>query len=412
MTADRNDTQAASLYDRWVYPEPVADLDAYFAAGRGVMGDPSTQFFNIWPDREKFAPRILVPGCGSFLAAALAMRNPDSDVVGIDLSKECLAHSRKLKAKHKLSNLELRQLDLRDVKELGAPFDYILVAGVLHHLPDPVAGLKSLAGMLAENGVVAVLDFGQATRAGVYMLRDAFQAAGLKGSAEDIELVRQTIANLPEGHAARRFTDNSADIQSDGGIYHNFLSPEDCAYTVGELFDMLGGASLQFQDWFDRGNYHPMSELGQNHPLFNRVMSLNSRDQAVAVDNLTQRNGIHRLYARRASDGVPTPVDWSDAGTLDLVPHLHPALQLQREQTPQGARVSMSRGGRKQYPNDMLLAFVQSINGKRSIRACLDFLVLQGAKLGDDSQEAALHVFHQLYSLGHIMIERGAKRPA
>ena len=405
MPTRRTDTQAASLYDRFVFPEPIADLDAFSEAGGNILGDPSTQFFNVWPERERFAPRILVPGCGTYMAAALAIRNPQSEVVGIDLSKECLAQNRKLKVKHDLSNLVLKRLDLRDVADLNASFDYILLTGVIHHLPDPAEGLKQLATVLSEDGVIAVLNYAQNVRAGIHMLRNAFRLTGLTASKADIALVRQALDQVGSSHPAYNVIRNLPELQTDGGIFHNLLTPEDRAFTVEEMFDLLDSAGLSFQDWFDRGEYHPVA-LGQQHPLYSRIAELEPRKQAIVVDNLTGRNGTHKLYARGRDSALPPVIDWSKKSTLQMVPHLQPNLQFQREQTAQGERISMKRAGRTQYPNNMLLAFVQSVNGERTMAECLNHLARNGATLNDDSEEATLQAFQNLYFLGHIMIQR------
>ncbi len=49
---------------------------------------------------------ILVAGCGTSQAAKHAIRQPVARVVGIDVSETGLAHTRKLKDKYGLANLE------------------------------------------------------------------------------------------------------------------------------------------------------------------------------------------------------------------------------------------------------------------------------------------------------------------
>ena len=86
-------------------------------------------------------------GCGSSQAALIALNNPDCAVLGIDLSEASLAHSNRLRERQNLTNLELGRMSLTDVGALNSFFDLILCTGVLHHLPDPDAGLKALADL-------------------------------------------------------------------------------------------------------------------------------------------------------------------------------------------------------------------------------------------------------------------------
>lgn len=116
--------------------------------------------------------RILCAGCGSSQAPLIALNDPDCSVTGIDLSETSLAHSNRLRDRRGLKNLELRQMSLLDVGQLNRTFDLILCTGVLHHLPDPDAGLKALADVLEPSGSMSIMLYGKAARAGIYQRQD------------------------------------------------------------------------------------------------------------------------------------------------------------------------------------------------------------------------------------------------
>ncbi len=52
-----------------------------------------------------------------------------------------IRHTQALKHKYNLTNLEVYQLPVERVGELRLRFDKIVCTGVLHHLPDPEAGV-------------------------------------------------------------------------------------------------------------------------------------------------------------------------------------------------------------------------------------------------------------------------------
>jgi hypothetical protein len=61
-------------YERWTYPEPIPDRDAW-AAGHHEPFDPSHSHRILWPDHEyKPDMDILIAGCGTNQAAIFASR--------------------------------------------------------------------------------------------------------------------------------------------------------------------------------------------------------------------------------------------------------------------------------------------------------------------------------------------------
>ncbi len=57
-------------------------------------------------------------------------------------------------------------------------FDYIDCCGVLHHLPDPAAGLAILRGALNDDGGIGLMVYGAFGRTGVYHLQEALRLLG------------------------------------------------------------------------------------------------------------------------------------------------------------------------------------------------------------------------------------------
>src|SRR5947209_1995055 len=136
--------EVREFYERYPYPRPVDSLENY----RQLWQDSQRRradYHLFWPGRaysEDYA--ILIAGCGTSQAAKHALRWPAAKVTGIDFSATSVRHTDELKQKHRLDNLQVHQLPLTRVSELGVSFDQIVCTGVLHHLPDPDAGLQAL----------------------------------------------------------------------------------------------------------------------------------------------------------------------------------------------------------------------------------------------------------------------------
>jgi SAM-dependent methyltransferase len=315
MTYDGNDPVRAQ-YERWVYPKPVEDV-----GGTRDFSDPYFMGRAYWPDRPpRNDLRILVAGCGPNVAARYAYHYPKAEVVGIDISESSLAHERHLKSKHDLRNLVLDRCRLEEVVRLGRTFDFIECVGVLHHLPDPVIGLKALADVLERDGVVFLMLYGKYGRAGIYMLQELFRVLGLTQSREDLAVVKMALAALGPDHPLRRNPVSPDDLGFDAGLVDLFLHRVDRPYSVGDCVDLLDSAGLVLQGWLDRFlldlAYRPMDAR-----LRALLSNLPERKAWAAIELLDGRIATHSFYAcRRDRDPARYKVDLDDSRFMDLVP--------------------------------------------------------------------------------------------
>ena len=130
-TSDSSDP-IQDFYTRHPYPPPVENLDR----ARDEWRDQNRQraeFHLFWPERPYLADlEILVAGCGTWQAAKYAVCRPEARVVGIDVSLTSIEHTERLKQKYSLTNLEVRQVQIERVAEMGRDFDLIVWTGVLH----------------------------------------------------------------------------------------------------------------------------------------------------------------------------------------------------------------------------------------------------------------------------------------
>ena len=112
----------------------------------------------MWPcEQPRENQEILIAGCGTSQAAKYALQQPHARVTAIDVSETSLRHTRDLQRKYNLDNLELHQLPIESVQELGRSFDLIVCTGVLHHLPDPEPGLRALREVLNPDGAMRLM---------------------------------------------------------------------------------------------------------------------------------------------------------------------------------------------------------------------------------------------------------------
>src|SRR6516162_9782262 len=133
-----------AFYESHPYPAPLHDLDRHRELYRNPHRRRAASLL-LSPTEEPRSNRgILVAGCGTSQAAIHALREPDARITAIDISETGLRHTRDPQRKYDLRNLDLHRLAIEEVGELGRSFDQIVCTGVLHHLPDPDTGLRSL----------------------------------------------------------------------------------------------------------------------------------------------------------------------------------------------------------------------------------------------------------------------------
>lgn len=296
--ADTASTEAvARQYEQWSYPAPISDLD-HWLEQHWQRFDPSHAHTLFWPDRPYTeGMRILIAGCGTSQAAVIAYTNPTAEVVGIDVSEASLTHNQKLIEQHALRNLKLHRLALEEVNQLACSFDLIICTGVLHHLADPVAGLKALGRCLNQDGVIAIMVYAKYGRIGVDLLQSVLRDLDLNQSAESVELTKLAVAGLESDHPLAAYLSIAPDLDHDAGIIDTFLHARECTYTVPECIELVEAAGLAFQDLFLKEPYCPGAFC--SNAFYEGLASLPTTKRWSLMERLNTTNGCHWFTACR-----------------------------------------------------------------------------------------------------------------
>jgi tetratricopeptide (TPR) repeat protein/SAM-dependent methyltransferase len=143
------------------------------------------------------APSVLVAGAGTGRhPLQTASRIRGAKVLAVDLSAASLAYAARQALALGIANVEFLQADilaLGGVDGLGRRFDLIESFGVLHHLRDPVAGWRVLAGLLKPGGFMTVGFYSERARQPVVACRERVRAGGYRNTAGDIRRFRQDL---------------------------------------------------------------------------------------------------------------------------------------------------------------------------------------------------------------------------
>ncbi len=351
----------ARQYERWRYPEPIHDLAAWVESNWEWF-DPIHAHRILWPDRAyKPDVDILIAGCGTNQAAVFAFTNPLANVVAVDVSQPSLDHQQYLKEKYGLANLQLHLLPIEELPALGRDFDLIVSTGVLHHLADPLRGMKALAGCLRRDGVLAAMLYAKYGRIGVELLQSVFDDLGLRQDDASVQLVKETIVSVSPDHPVKSYLKIARDLPSDAALVDTFLHSRDRSYTVDACIDLVAAAGLLFQGWLLKAPYYPHDWSGGENRFYPVVNALPDAKLWSVMERIQTLNACHFFMACRADRPAESyTIDFSSAASLDYVPMMRMRCGIS------GAEIF--RPDWRMTLNPAQLPFVRKVDGRRTIR--------------------------------------------
>lgn len=342
--ASARDTRDAGLqaqYEQYPYPA----RDPRDEKGRLLIGSPShlreIDYWVFGAMRPQSLPlRVLVAGCGTgdgaiMLATHMARAGRQGEVLCVDRSTAALDTARARAQVRGLDNMRFVQGDLADLGTIApGPFDYIDCCGVLHHLPDPDAGLAALEAVLAPGGGMGLMVYAPYGRTGVYMLQDALERLAPVGEtpAQRLDTARRVMRHLPATAWLRQNTNFGDHLTGgDAGLYDLLLNPRDRAYDIMAFHGLLDRAGLAATCLMEPARYDPALLLADPR-LRERVAALPERDRQAVAEDIAGNMATHVAYVRRASE----PVQRADGLAMDAVPIMReiPGVELARMMGP------------------------------------------------------------------------------
>jgi SAM-dependent methyltransferase len=361
MNDDPRADVVARQYEKWTYPEPIQDLETWLGSN-WEYSDPIHAHRILWPDRG-YQPDldILIAGCGANQAAVFAYTNRAAKVVAVDISQRSLDHQQYLKDKHGLSNLELHLLPIEELPTLGLDFDLIVSAGVLHHMADPLTGIRALAACLRQDGALGVMLYAKYGRTGVYLLQSVFRDLGLRQDDASVRMVKETISLLSPDHLVASYLKLAPDLQFDAGLVDTFLHGRDRSYTVDDCIDLVTSAGLVFQDWLIKAPYYAHDVFAPASELYAAVNALPEAKIWSVMERLQTINACHHFIACRPDRPKERyTIDFSTHDSLDYIPLMRKGCGL--------SGADIFRWDWRMRLNAAQLPFAQYVDGRRTIR--------------------------------------------
>ncbi len=383
---DAADAALAAQYDAYPYPQ----RDPRDEAKRLIIGSPShLREVDHWifgarrPASQRL--RALVAGGGSgdatvMLAQQMASAGRPGDVTWLDRSAAARRVAEARVAARKLGNVVFQEGSLLDLPGSGlGPFDYIDCCGVLHHLPDPLEGLRALVAALAPGGGLGLMVYAPHGRTGVYMAQDALRllAPPDETPAARVEVAKRLWRQMPETAWLKRnpwITDHEKG--GDAGLYDLLLNPRDVAFTIPAFNALITAAGLRIVCLVEPLRYDPLSYLS-DPKLRPRIEAMDTIERAALAEAITGNMGVHIAYCVRA-DAPVISAPWDDPNAIPCLRELDGAKLAASIPRDGVLRVSFD-GLTVPVPLPRLAgAILSRIDGKRSIGEIGDDLARNG----------------------------------
>ncbi len=311
------------LYDTFPFPpDPLSDEPPPGYNWRWCW--PAAYSFCTGQKPPKLDIRILDAGCGTGSSTEYLIHlNPEASVLGIDLSEGAIKTAQERCRRSGISTPgtptpEFRQLSLYDADQLDGQFDFINCVGVLHHLPDPIRGIKTLASKLAPGGLMHIFVYAELGRWEIQLMQQAI--ALLQGEkqgdyADGVKVGRQLFAALPDDNRLVQYEAKRWKIenQRDECFADMYVHPQEIDYNINTLFELIDASGLDFLG-FSNPNYWNLERLINKAPeLQERASLLSDRQRYRLIELLDPEVTHYEFFLGRS----PLPRgDWSDDQAL------------------------------------------------------------------------------------------------
>ncbi len=390
---------------------PYPPRDPRDEAKRLVTGSPSRLHelnHYVFGGRRDFSKpfRALIAGGGTgdaaiMLAQQLADIGANAEVVYLDWSAAARKIVEARAAVRQLTNLSFVTGSLLELPALRlGMFDYVDCCGVLHHLPDPSAGLRVLASAVHDSGGLGVMLYGRLGRTGVYETQSMLRAltGGLGGDvAGQLAVAKKLMAQMPATNWLKRNPFVADHLtEGDSGIYDLLLHARDRAYDVPEVVEFVETASLRLVDFVPAARYRPETYVS-DATLLKRLEGLSFVERAAFAENLAGNQKVHVFYAVKAGNPV-TPPATRDRAMIPVLCELD-AAELATKLKPAGVLSASLEGFQAKLPLPPLApAIAGLIDGQRTLGGIHQALQAKRADLAWDDFAAQFAVFFKAFN--------------
>jgi SAM-dependent methyltransferase len=304
---DKTTLAVKNMYEKYPYPSGAPMMRA------GTDVNLLLSYVNIYRENSE-AVHVLDAGCGRGVGLiAAAILQPDVNFIGADINTTAVNDAR-LNAKNRgLTNIRFIEADLMTLEGIEVPsggFDVIYSSGVLHHLSEPLTGLKNLEKVLAPHGVISLMVYGSYGRQALYRL------------IEGIDLMLPNENEIEERLPfARLLTQVANQTVFKGNYWQNTSTTDDIefvdrclnvnevSYDINSLWQLIEEAQMKFIRWDDPEEWS-INKLFDNKQLNDKLSLLSNKEQYRIIERIFERPKLELVISKGTNyPRSPVPVE-------------------------------------------------------------------------------------------------------
>ena len=277
-------------YPRWRYTNKFLPKNFTFLLNNQIA--PNKIIYNNKFDN----PNVLIAGCGTGSHPISATKYRNANILAVDLSKSSLAYAKRKTDELGYNNIEYLQADILQLKKLNRKFDIIECGGTLHHMQDPLAGLKVLVDILEPHGYLKLAVYSESGWRVVVKTKELIKNRNFKNTTEDIKNFRQEIINKKENSIFQDMT-LSPDFYATSDVRDLLFHVQVHTYTIPQISKILQDFNLEFLG-FTFSNKNIKNKFSKTFPDDKKNTSLDNWHQ-FETDNPNTFTGMYQFWIKK-----------------------------------------------------------------------------------------------------------------
>ena len=275
-------------YPRWRYANKAVTANFLLRLNKEIKPN------NIEFNNKFLNPNVLIAGCGTGQQLVNVIGYQNSKIVAVDLSLTSLAYAKRKIEETGYKNIEFLQGDILNLKNLNRKFDVIQCSGVLHHMKEPLEGLKVLLELLEPHGFLKLGLYSEISRQHIVRIREFIKKKKFNNTTKDIRNCREAIIKQNEDPLLHKVIHNY-DFYSTSGTRDLIFHVQEHQFTIPKISKILDNYNLEFLGFT---NPYIKKKFSETFPDDKRKTSLNNWNQ-FEIENPDAFIGMYQFWVRK-----------------------------------------------------------------------------------------------------------------